>query len=200
MHMKTKSTLIALLLTVMSGVLLAGNDREKASDSQAIVRNSGKSAVYQLVYISQIPGTVHVSIFDTKGNIILAERVKNTEDGFMRPYNFSAIEEGNYMIEVQDGKSKVKVPFTHKVTKAIQPLKVNIKALPAEKKFQLVMLGNNDDLLQVNILDQTNKLVYTDYIDARTSFSKVYDLTKVKANNFTFEIKKSDEVISKQQF
>jgi hypothetical protein len=197
--MKTKSILTALLITVMSTMLLA-NDREKASDAKAIIRNSGKNAVYQLVYLSEVPGTVSVSILDAKGNTIMTDRVKNVEEGFMRPYNFSALAEGNYVIEVHDSKGIVKVPFIHKVTKAVQPLQVKVKALPTDKKYQLIMVGSQEDVLQVNILDGTNTLVYTDYIDANNSFSKVYDLTKVKANNFTFEIRNSNEVISTQQF
>lgn len=198
--MKTTATLIALLMTVMSSVLYAANDRENTSDAQAIVRTSSKNSVYQLVYLSQIHGTVTVSITDASGNIIMTDRVKNIEDGFMRPYNFSAIAEGNYLIEIQDSKGKVKVPFIHKVNKDMQPLKVNVRALPAEKKFKLVMVGNNENLLQVNILDQANTLVYTDYINASSNFSKVYDLTKVRASNFTFEIRNADKLISTQQF
>ncbi|QHT69193.1 hypothetical protein GXP67_22385 [Rhodocytophaga rosea] len=183
----------------MSTMLLA-NDREKSSDAKAIIRNSGKSAVYQLVYLSEVPGTVNVSIVDAKGNTIMTDRVKNVEEGFMRPYNFSALAEGNYLIEIQDAKGKVMVPFIHKVSKTVQPLNVKVKALPTDKKFQVIMIGNQSDVLQVNILDEAKALVYTDYIDATNSFSKVYDLTKVKANNFTFEIRNSNEIISTQQF
>jgi hypothetical protein len=197
--MKTKSILIALLVTVMSTMLFA-NDREKSSDAKAIIRNSGKSSVYQLVYLSEAPGTVNVSILDSKGNTIMTDRVKNVEDGFMRPYNFSALAEGNYLIEIQDSQGKVKVPFIHKVSRAVQPMQVKVKALPTDKKYQVIMVGSQADVLQVNILDEANTLVYTDYIDATGSFSKVYDLTKVKASNFTFEIRNSNEVISTQQF
>jgi hypothetical protein len=130
----------------------------------------------------------------------MTDRVKNEEDGFMRPYNFAALAEGNYLIEVQDSKGKVKVPFTHKVNKAAQPLQVKVKALTTDKKYQLIMVGSQAEVLQVNILDEANTLVYTDYIDAKNSFSKVYDLTKVKASNFTFEIRNSNEIISSQQF
>ena len=197
--MKTKSILIALLVTVMSSALFA-NDREKLSDAKAIIRSSGKSSVYQLVYLSEVPGTVSVSILDAKGKTIMTDRVKNVEEGFMRPYNFSALAEGNYVIEVQDSKGKVKVPFIHKVNKAVQPMQLKVKALPTDKKYQLIMVGSQADVLQVNILDGDRTLVYTDYIDANNSFSKVYDLTKVKASNFTFEIRNSNEIITTQQF
>jgi hypothetical protein len=198
--MKLRTTLTAALLAIVSTGLFAGNDTDNTKDSQAIVRNSSKNSVYQLVYTSASTGTVKVSILDANGNLIMTDRILNSQDGFMRPYNFSGLAEGNYLIEVQDGKNTVKLPVTHKITSIEEAINVKIKALAVEKKFQLTMLGSSENGLQVDILDGANKLVYTDYIDAHNSFSKVYDLTKVKAENFTFEVKSSNKLISKEQF
>ena len=196
--MKLRATLTAALLAVVSTGLFAGNDRDNTNDTQAIVRNSSKNAVYQLVYTSASENSVKVSIMDANGNLIMTDKIQNATEGFMRPYNFSGLAEGNYLIEVQDGKNTVKLPVTHK--RNVEEINVKIKALAIEKKYQLTMLGSSEYGLQVDILDQTNKLVYTEYIDAHSSFSKVYDLSKVRANNFTFEVKSSNKLISKEQF
>jgi flagellar hook assembly protein FlgD len=196
--MRKKATLLAVLITVMSTSLFASNDRgDIKENTNAIVRATGKKAVYQVVYQSAQRGSVTVNILDAKGNVIMVDRIKNEKDGFMRPYNFTSLAEGNYQIEINDHNGKVVLPLSH--TAVVAPVKVRIEALDA-KKFQLVMVGQPVGGLQVDILDNSNKVVYSDFIQAQSSFSKIYNLSQIPAENIRFEVRNQNKVITTEKF
>jgi hypothetical protein len=196
--MRKKATLLAVLIAVMSTSLFASNDRgDVKENTNALVRVTGKKAVYQVVYQSTHKGTVTVNIVDAKGNVIMVDRISNAEDGFMRPYNFSSLAEGNYQIEINDHNGKVVLPLAHTVASA--PVRVKIEAIDA-KKFQLVMVGQPANGLQVDILDNNNRVVYSDFISAQSSFSKVYNLSQVQSENFRFEVRSEQKVITTEKF
>jgi len=76
-----------------------GLDRP-AGSSVRVVRVEG-SSLFKLLYKSEKSQSVKISLLDEKGNSIFKETLKST-NGFVRPYNFSGAEEGNYTIQVQD--------------------------------------------------------------------------------------------------
>jgi hypothetical protein len=115
----------------------------------------------------------------------------------MRPYNFSSLAEGDYQIEINDHNGKVVLPLNHAVS--VAPVKVKIEALEA-KKFQLVMVGQPAEGLQVDILDNNNKVVFSDFITAQSSFRKVYNLNQVQAENFKFEVRSQNRIITTEKF
>lgn len=196
--MRKKSTLLAVLITLMSTSLFASNDRgEVKENAQPIVRATAKKSVYQVVYQSSHKGAVTVNILDANGKVIMADRIINDSEGFMRPYNFSSLAEGEYQIEVKDHAGKVVLPLNHSVAAA--PVKVKIEALDA-KKFQLVMVGQSSGGLQVEIMDNNNRVVYSDYIQTSSSFSKVYNLSQLPAENFKFEVRNNNKVITSEKF
>jgi hypothetical protein len=195
--MRKKTTLITVLVTLMSTSLFASNDRGGVKENaQPIVRPTGKKSVYQVVYQSSHKGAVTVNILDANGKVIMVDRINNTE-GFMRPYNFSSLAEGDYQIEVKDHAGKVVLPLNHTV--AVAPVRVKIEAMDA-KKFQLVMVGQPSGGLQVDIMDNTNRVIYSDYIQAQSSFSKVYNLSQLQSENFKFEVRNNNKVISSEKF
>ena len=196
--MRKKTTLLAVLITLMSTSLFASNDRgEVKENAQPIVRPTSKKSVYQVVYQSAHKGAVTVNILDANGKVIMVDRIINDSEGFMRPYNFASLAEGNYQIEVKDHTGRVVLPLNHTV--AVAPVKVKIQALDT-KKFQLVMVGQSSGGLQVEIKDNNNRIVYSDYIQTSSSFSKVYNLSQLQADNFTFEVKNNNKVITSEQF
>lgn len=191
-----KSILVAALVTVMSTSIFAGNEK---GEINAVVKSSTKNGVYELLYRSTTPGTVTVQIFDAKGNLVLTDRVQN-QNGFKRPYNFAFQTEGNYTIEVTDNSGKLRLPLMHQAIIAAQPAKVTVSALPDSKKYQVVMVGQIANDVRVDILDADSRVIFSDNISARNSFSKVYDLSQLKVANFTFEVKSQNQVVNTTQF
>ncbi len=52
----------------------------------------------------------------------------------------------------------------------------------------------------VNILDKNRILVYEDYIDHESSFSKVYDLSKVNADELEIEVVAQQKLLAKAKY
>jgi len=102
---------------LLGGVLLCtfvfarGIDKPIKGSSVAVTNVSG-STLYKVYYKSERRGKVKVSIINEKGNTIFYETI-NKVDGFLRPYNFEELPEGQYSIKVEDenGKSVEKVDY-----------------------------------------------------------------------------------------
>ena len=58
-----------------------------------------------MIYKAAEKSNVKLSILDNKGVLIFQETMRQT-DGFVRPYNFVNIGEGEYVIELESGNSK----------------------------------------------------------------------------------------------
>ncbi len=195
-----KSVLIAAFVLVVSSNVFANS--EKNSDGatiQASVETSTKQAVYNLVYKSKTEGTVKVTIIDQVGKVVLVDRIAS-QTGFVRPYNFEGLPKGQYSIIVNDQNGSLSLPIVYGKTLSAKNANIAIESLSEEKRYKLVCIGNEDAPVQVNIYDSVNNLVYSESIEAEGSFSKVYNLSKVSASNFTFEVVSKEQVVRKENF
>lgn len=195
-----KTTIAAAFLMAISTLTFAGNDKDKAKgESTATIINSTKENVYKLHYNSATPGTVAVNILDASGKVILIDYIKNKE-GFVRPYNFQGLSEGNYFIEVNDHAGKVKIPLTHKSEQISNFIKADVKALSSDRKFELLMLGNLSKGVVVTIYNKFDKIIYSESITETSGIRKVYNLSKVGDREITFEVKAQNKVIHTERF
>ncbi len=143
-------------------------------------------------------GIVKVIITNAAGETVLTDYI-NAEGGFLRPYNFTAQPAGTYTVSVLDRNGKASLPVVHSgAAGQIRP-KVQIKPVQ-DKKFELTLIGGNAEQVSVKIYDDALNLVYTDQIEKQGSFSRVYDLTKIQANNVTFEVVNQGDIITTKQF
>jgi hypothetical protein len=62
------------------------------------------------------------------------------------------------------------------------------------------MLGSRADEVSVNIYDAAHRLVYSEKISQKGSFSRVYDLNKVNLTSVTFEVASPDGASVTKQF
>jgi hypothetical protein len=201
-----KTTIAAALLMIISTCSFAGvtKDGEKDKDktkgeSKASISGSTKDEVYNLLYRSNTPGKVLVSIRDAKGKLILVDYIRN-KDGFMRPYNFSTLTEGNYLVEVTDHNGKMSMPVEHKSHEVKNSIKADVKALSNDRKYELLMLGNLSKGVKVTIYNKYDKVIFTEVITMPGGFSKVYDLTKVEDREVTFEVRSEKKIILTERF
>jgi hypothetical protein len=54
--------------------------------------------------------------------------------------------------------------------------------------------------VSVNIFDKHNELVFDDYIDHERAFSRIYDLSKVKANELRIEVESESKMLATAEF
>ncbi len=191
-----KVLISAALLTVLGANVWANPGDEVKGAVKASVTTATKNGVYNLVY--QGTGMVKVVITNAVGEVVMVDQI-NAEGGFKRPYNFTTQPSGSYTLTVMDRNGKASLPLVHGNAFAQTRPKVQISPVQ-DKKFQLTMLGSNSEQVSVNIYDAAANLVFTDNIEKQGSFSRVYDLTKIPAGSFTFEVVSEDGVVTKKQF
>src|SRR5579864_5552739 len=97
--MKKISLLLASVL-LCTLVFARGIDGPIKGSSVAVTNAKG-STLFKLYYKSENAGRVKITIEDEKGNTVFSETMKNA-DGFVRPYNFQELPEGQYTIAVED--------------------------------------------------------------------------------------------------
>ena len=158
------------------------------------VENTVRPSVYNLVYKAEKANKVSVKITDEAGRVILTDEVYGKN--FARPYNFNSVPTGKYNIEVSDKTSSQTVALDHNYA-SIDPIR-EVAVKPIENnKYELTFIGNQAENVFVNIYDKNNELIHTETIDKKGSFSRVYDLKKINASGYTFEVSVADKVISK---
>jgi len=163
-------------------VFATGTD-EPASISSVAVTNSTGSSLFKLYYTSNIADNVKVSIVRKSGAVVFAETLRKTA-GFVRPYNFNGLEEGEYIIRIEDsnGIRKEKVYYSAgKVEKL-----VSIVKLAEEGKYLFTVNSKVADHVNVNIYNDRDELIHSHKSFVNKEFAEVFNLKNI--NSFTIEV------------
>jgi len=166
-----------------STMMFAAN--ENPSNASRVTMKKENENTFAVMYKSEKPANVSISIVNELGETIFTETLKNT-DGFMRPYNFSGLSEGIYTIEIADasGEHTELVDFrSERIEKSIQVRKI----AGAEGKYLVTASGEGKDEITVNIYDSSDTLIHSGTSLTDGNFGQVYNLGSVN-NDITFEI------------
>lgn len=180
--MKKLLTVAAVLVSagMFAGV---GEDNPTSASGVAVMRKDGNK--FHLIYKAESTTNVKVSIFNAKNRLVYSETLKDV-DGFLRPYDFSELPEGEYTISISDGSTKKveKVDYrAGKVSKLVNVLKVG----GAENKFLVTAVGKGKEYLTVNIFDRNDRLLHTEARLTTGDFAQVYKIANV-SGPLTFEV------------
>lgn len=188
-----KLTLLTVLLTVISAVGFAKATPVDSETSKfKIVAKS--DVKFEFVYVAEEAGEVCVTIYDAKGNQICNNTVKDSKS-FRRTYDFSKLEPGKYKVVVRNADGTRNETINYKVKKAV--LKTFVSKIPDTKSLKLhVGAFNPERPVTVNIYNQNNKLIHTEAINNKTSFSKIFDLSETAAKSVNVRIVNDGEVQS----
>lgn len=96
--MKKILSVLVMLMVISSVAFARRMDNPVAAAGVAVMKNG---STFKLFYKGAQHSDVKVSIVDARDHVVFSEVIKKVE-GFMRPYNFSNLPEGNYTIEVSD--------------------------------------------------------------------------------------------------
>jgi hypothetical protein len=155
----------------------------KGASSVAITNVNG-STLFKLYYKAEKQGRVAISITNEEG-VALFEETMYRVDGFVRPYNFEGLPEGQYTIAIEDesGKTIEKVNYHEgKVEKLIHVQKL----LNEENKYLLTIASSKPENVFIYIFDNNGNLIYNEIQSVGSEFARVYDLSNYKA--FTIEV------------
>lgn len=177
------------IMTIAAGVLFStvvfagGTDENPSNASQVAILKNG-SSTFKLIYKGASASEVKVAIYDAKNKLVFAERVKSS-DGFLRPYNFDGLAEGEYTIAITDasGKRVEKIAYQSGTINKL----VNVKKIGDDQKYLLTAAGKGTETIRVNIFDSAQTLLHTESKSISADFAQVYNLVKV-SGPLTFEI------------
>lgn len=158
----------------------------QAATPTLLVKAADKASVFNIHYNSAESSSVRVSILDGKNQTVFTEVLANVTS-FVRPYNFSELNEGEYTIVVEgkNGKQAEKINYeAQKVTSYI-----HVMAMAGQSnKFLLSIANNGEESVMVRIYGQRAELLHEQRLNVTGGFSQIYDLNKVKAAGVTFEV------------
>lgn len=165
---KTLSILVVLLAVSSLTFALRTPGKETGI---AVVRNG---ATYKLYYNGLQQLDVTVSIRDASDRVVFREVLKDVA-GFVRPYNFSHLSEGDYVIEIKDinGLRTEKIRYQKDdETKFARVVKVS----ESERKYLLMISNKVPGSFTVKIFDGSDNIIYSHKEETSGDFAKVYNL------------------------
>jgi len=187
LEIQTKNIMKRVSL-VLAGVVLStlvwakGIDKPTGS-SVAVIKVEG-SSLFKLLYKSDKAQSVKVSLLDEKGNSIFHETLKN-KNGFVRPYNFSAVEEGHYTLQVQDenGTTVEKIDY---VSAAQSEKLVSVTKASEANKYILRIASPVKEAVTIRVYDRNSTLLHSETLSVGKEFAQVYNMKDLDA--FTIEV------------
>jgi hypothetical protein len=176
-----KTFSIFVMLTMVSSVALAGGiDNPKASSKMAIMQKDEDHI--QLFYKSNKEATIEVSIYDADNKLTFTELIRKS-DGFIRPYDLSAMKEGDYTVVVNDGSEKFVEKISVKNSKEV--VLSNVISMKKEGSFLLTVADKKAQHFTVTISDENDNVLYKQTESLDKQYSKIYNFpTKTNALKF----------------
>lgn len=187
-----KLTALAVLLTVIGTASFASSGPLGENSNFKLIAKADSK--YELFYVSTEQGNVRVTIYDDQGKNIESKFVKDVSK-FRRTFDFSQLEAGNYSVVVtnEDGTAREKIAYKVEAVK----LQTIVSRIPDSKSLKL-HVGDFESTKPVNvkIYNEKNRVVYKDKITNAKAFSKVYNLNKTKAGDYTVQIENNGVIKS----
>lgn len=191
---KVKIFILALLVTAGTQVF-ANNDIEPEIEILSTAPNS-----FKLVYKSADATLVKINIYNEKHTRIFSDKVSNP-GSFSKLYNFKNLNSGKYTFEIiANGQSAKEDVYYTLPKKASNKMKAFVDQLDNNKKFKLMVMGNDMEPVTVKIYDTDNKLLHQKSYTSEKSIGEVYNLKNINANQVQFVILSGDEVLRTETF
>jgi hypothetical protein len=180
--MKKTFSVLVVLMVVSSVVFARRLDKPGDSPSATVVKIG---STFKLYYKGPQQADVRVSIRDAGDHLLFSETIRKS-DGFVRPYNFSNLPEGEYTFQItdQNGRQIEKISYTHEKRETFAHL---LKVSGSEAKYLLTVSNQGAGGVTVKIYDDSNKVIYSKIEDASNDFAKIYNLQGIPGQ-FTFEV------------
>jgi hypothetical protein len=175
-----KTILLFVVLAYTSTVMLAGtvDDPGKSSDAAVMISRNGQVKVF---YKGNEVNTVIISIYDENNNLKFTEKIKGRNQ-FMRPYNLSELAKGDYRIVVNDKQTTITQHYSNynKTNLAAHIQKVK----QSESSFLLTVSDPAAEEVQVDVVNESGKVLMSHKINGKGQFAQLYKLNKIEGEVF----------------
>lgn len=185
-----KTTLAVAMMLVVATAFATGEEKDKnATKKVAIMSNEPEHL--KLVYLDEEQGQVKVSLKNASGEIIHKTTINN-KAGFSQPYDMELLPAGDYTFDVTIPDGTTLSETVTIVKPSNEPnFAANILNVNDGKKFRLAVVKRDERALptSIKVYDQNGNTIHEEKVNDLYGFRKIYDLSSVEANQFTFEIK-----------
>jgi hypothetical protein len=182
-----KNTFLSLTALILISNIAFSNptvsDKPEAAPRMAVV---SKGSTVKVFYRGESLNRVTVRIFNAEGKIVLQDNL-GVLDNFVRPYNFSNLEQGAYTIELSDDSGKQIKQVSYNLIKKAEKSVRLIKVANQDAKYVLMVPGETNDRIRIKIIDDFDRLVYEGDEELTGNFAKVYNVEKI-TKKFKVEI------------
>lgn len=179
-----------LLVGVLISTLAFANGTDEPNETSSVaVTNSLGSSLVKVYYKADQAGNVKISILKN-GKLLFTETLTKVA-GFVRPYNFSGLQAGEYTVQIEDkqGKRTEKVDYlAGRIEKYISIVK-----LAEEGKYLLSVNSRSRDKINVSVYNHKNEILHSQDKTVSNAFAEVLNLKDI--NRFTIEVSDSQGVI-----
>ena len=182
--MKTKSIYFAALFVIGAAVAAVGKE-EPSSAKLAVVAVQG-SQVVKVIYKTETAGKVKLSVYDAASRVVFTE-TRNSNEGFILPLNFAALQAGQYTVELVDaaGTKSEKINYQPVAVK-----NVHVAKTATDGKFVLSVVNANSTV-DVKIYDANNNLVHSSSKEVSGSHAQLFSIKNF--SGATFQITNAGE-------
>lgn len=168
----------ALIVAMGTASFASGNER---NGSRVVLVKSQTKDVYSLIYADDTPGKVLVKVYDAKGHLLRTDKIQN-QKGFKQPYDMKNLPAGTYKLVIWDSRGETSLLATLHSSEEMVVNKLG------QNKYQLIYRDDASGSASVGIYSKTGELVFSEDVQFKNGFSKVYDLAAVASAGFTFEV------------
>lgn len=187
-----KKFAVALLIVVFGFLFIIS---ARANTNEALNVSVKSSGLVVLRYTAAAKAHPRVTILDADKKVIYSENISGRHSA-ARVYDITALPEGEYFFEVlENGVKTVKSITYKKEVAAVKPLDVTITPAVEAGKFEL-LLKNSKGNVNVAIYSKSNGLIFEDTVASTGAFRRTYDLSKLNAGEYVFEITGKDSAAS----
>lgn len=192
----TFSFFFMMMVLSMQVALAGGGTANRVEPDRVEIKQEGRRVL--LRYLQSTLKPVSVTILTEKGQVLFREQIKQA-GAFERPYDFSALPAGNYLLEVKDaeGTLTTDVQLSAAAAPATTPKKpqsfVHIRALSTVRKGFGAYFQHVAAPLQLRILNNQGQVLYTERIV--TTKASHYLLDQTIKGPLTIEVLDHEQVI-----
>lgn len=180
--------LLTLALAATLGVASIANASNDGIEELSSVRSKDQKVSISL---KEGLGKVKLEILDSEGHKLHQQFVKVKQD-IQVPYDLSQLPAGEYKVSIE---SNIKEPSAEKMVYTVEtneapaplPLMAYGKSLD-ENSFRLAVIGLEEPGTKVEILDSNGRPVFSEKINQKEAFTKVYHLKNLQTKDVSLRV------------
>lgn len=162
-----------------------------------VKKEEGKKVTFALKEMDNVT----LSIYDAEEKLIYSEKVESPSNSY-KTYDLRALPDGTYFLETESDtkisrykisvQGKTAVLSAHAVSEIYKPTFVNKKGL-----VWISVLNMDESPVNIKIYDKAKNEVYDSDVIVDQNVKRVFDINKIKDEEYTFVLTYKDKVFSK---